>query len=198
MIPIKFGNNKLNKKVMVFNLGSALDCESAKLNLCEEIINKSRRCYAQKAEITYPAVKPYRDRQLAYWDNNTKEIISFELSEICKKKKPSFFRYNESGDFRNQNDVDKLSYIAEELKKVNVITYGYTARKDLDFSNVSFIVRGSGWISKNGQTKVIEKTEKRPEGFVVCPDNDCGNKCKLCMKESRSDSKLINIAFRKH
>ena len=102
-------------------------------------------------------------------------------------------------DFRNQNDVEKMSDLCTFLKsEFSIISYGYTARSDLQFNHVSFIIRGSGFFSKNGKTTVIPKNQKRPENFVICPDIDCGNKCKLCMREQSSNGKLINIAFVKH
>ena len=82
--------------------------------------------------------------------------------------------------------------VAKKLKKDGIVVYGYTARSDLDFSKVHFLVKGSGHgNNNNGQTVVIGKEEAPPEGFLVCT-GDCSC-CKICMSDQK-----INVAFRKH
>ena len=120
---------------------SVKNCPAKSMCLISDI------CYADKAEKRWKQVLPYRLRQEKYWnDVGVMEFINDMMNVIEKREKEpiEFFRFNECGDFRNQKDITKLSLIASHLKKKGVITYGYTARKDLDFRGVSFKVKGSG------------------------------------------------------
>jgi len=189
----KFGNHKLSDDTIVFNMCSATNCPSAKLGLCK--LDKKVRCYALKAEQTYKDVKPYRNRQEIHWKKvDSKQLVEeMKLKMKRRKKKTNYFRFNESGDFETQQDVDKLSDISKMLKDIEITTYGYTARSDLNFSNVDFIFKGSGYdiAGSTGKTIVIDKNDKVPEGFVECKTN-----CKIC-NWCKIDEQM-NIAFRKH
>lgn len=189
----KFGNHKLSNDTIVFNMCSASKCPSAKLGLCK--LKDMVRCYALKAEQTYKAVKPYRERQAKYWKEADPKKMAEEMKKIIKRRKlkTKYFRFNEAGDFRNQEDINKLSLIAESLKEEDITTYGYTARGDLDFSEAKFLIKGSGYDIKGstGKTIVIGKKDPVPEGFVECPGS-C-KKCSWCKIDEH-----MNIAFRKH
>ena len=61
---IQFGNTKLPKSTMIFNMGTAAKCPSKELGLC----SVAGCCYAGKAETQYPKHVPaYRERQATYW-----------------------------------------------------------------------------------------------------------------------------------
>lgn len=188
----KTGNTKLSKSILVFNMTSSKDCPSRKMGLCKAC----SICYARKSEMQYPNVLTFREKQNKYWNETHWFKIWKDADAIRRKTNFKFFRFNEAGDFQNQMDVWKLDILAMGWKKLGIITYGYTARSDLDFSNVSFIVRGSGWMGPNGQTNVIHKRmiqgRKQINGFKICPMKGCGTACTLCMKESG------NILFPKH
>ena len=188
---VSFGNRKLPSTTMIFNMGSATNCPSKDKGLCYVC----GICYAIKAERLYPAVYPYRQRQAKIWFTKSVEAICLELSEMIdrKRKKPTLFRFNESGDFYGQACVHKLDVIACFLKeKYGIVTYGYTARKDLDFSSVSFLVKGSdNTAGNNGQTSVITSKKELEKGWFLCPA-DC-KKCSMCSKANGK-----NIAFKKH
>jgi len=102
-----------------------------------------------------------------------------------------YFRFNESGDFFSQSCVSKLNRIADYLKSTwNIETYGYTARRDLNFSKATFKVKGSGHDNgNNGKTIVVMTDKDIPKGFVKCPGS-CGQ-CTLCQTPK-------NIAFVVH
>ena len=204
MIRLKFGNHKLGDDTAVFNMSTAKECPSKKLGLCP-LYNGTTKikykngnglmCYAEKAEQLYPTHVPaYRRAQQAYWQDTPAERILQDIAKRVESRwKPTrYFRYNESGDFHDQSDIGKLSYIAEGLGTLNITTYGYSARSDLDFSNAKFLVKGSGNTKgNNGACTVVETNERPPEGYLVCP-GDC-RKCNLC-KIDRGH----NIAFKKH
>jgi len=198
----KLGNHKLSGATLIFNMGIASGCSSRRLGLCEFIKEfGSKSCYATHAELRYPLVMKYRKRQKEYWNSHTAKQIQDEIDLIILKHKGiRYFRYNESGDFYTQSCIDKLNTIAEYLKKkYEIITYGYTARSDLNFDGVQFLVKGSSWKAKDGQTKVIREHVKsktiqlNKEKFFVCPGTSCGDACRMCM-----DTKHKNILFIKH
>lgn len=187
------GNTKLSKNTLIFNMGSAKDCPSKKLGLCKVC----KDCYARKAEVQYPQVLPFRNRQRYYWNVQGPWPMIADLSKILfrRKKTIKYFRYNEAGDFETQRDVDKLSEVAQFLFEMyGIVTYGYTARSDLDFSKVKFVVRGSGWKGPNGKTRVAKKTNlKLTKKEFLCPMKGCGDTCFLCMQKDK-----IDIVFPKH
>jgi len=171
---VSFGNPKLPKTTMIFNMGAATDCPSDALGLCEN----SKICYAKAAERQYHKTCPqYRKRQEDIWKKYSAIQLAKAFVKIIKAKRirVDAFRFNESGDFWSRGCVEKLSIIAAWLKaELNIITYGYTARKDLDFSKVCFFVLGSNFLL-DGEFRTVE----RPSGLhPVCP-GDC-TKCTLC------------------
>jgi hypothetical protein len=194
MLRLKFGNHKLGDDTAIINMGPAATCPSKVLGICD-VINKGIKCYAEKAEQQYPNTVPaYRRAQETYWRNTEAERILREIAERIqsRRKETRYLRYNESGDFHDQFDVRKLSFVAEGLGTIGIITYGYTARSDLDFSDAKFLVKGSGTFTGNtGNCQVIEKSEQPPEGYLVCPGS-C-KRCNLCKINYKH-----NIAFRRH
>lgn len=164
------GNLKLGHDTMIFNITPATYCTSRQMGLCKV----GSKCYAMKAERIYKAVLPYRLRQSAFWD--VEDVPTF-LNQFNKEKSKhiKYFRFNEAGDFRNQADVDKMSLIARALKTQGITTYGYTARTDLDFSKVEFVINGSSWMADNEFRYLPKGSAALP---VMCP-GDCRT-CTLC------------------
>lgn len=190
---IKFGNYKLPDTTGIISMGPATTCPSKKKNLCK-VTKKGIRCYALKAEQMYQHARLYREEQEKYWKKTSARDIRKAIQEKIKhRRKPTkCIRFNETGDFHTQKDVDKLSTIAKGLKEsLNIVTYGYTARSDLNFTGVNFLVKGSGFSCNNGKTIVINKNEKVPLGFFLCPAS-CKS-CDICCKNTKT-----NLAFRKH
>lgn len=191
---LKFGNHKLGDDTAIFNMGTALECPARRLGMCE-VVNAGYRCYAEKAEIQYPGTVPAaRRRQEDYWKDTTKDRILQDFAKKITRRRKStrYLRFNESGDFFSQVDIDKLSYIASGLQTLDVTTYGYTARRDLDYSRATFLVKGSGGdFGNNGRTTVIQKDGAVPEGYLVCPGS-C-KRCNIC-----KISVPHKVAFRQH
>lgn len=192
-IKIKYGNHKLGDDTAIFNMCAAEDCPSKKLGLCK-VVEKGITCYADKAERIYKHVKPYRRCQQAYWQTESATSITRDIIHKIqnRRKETRYFRFNESGDFNDQSDVTKLSEVAARLKTIGITTYGYSARSDLCYVGVEFLIKGSGFNGcPNGSTTVIEKDDAIPEGYLECPGS-C-KKCNLCKIDVPH-----NIAFRKH
>ena len=173
------GNLKIGKDTLIFNITPAKYCSSEKLGLCKH----ANICYAKKAERLYPSVLPFRIRQFLYWENCTADQFASEIIEIIKRKKTKikFLRFNESGDFRSQYDIVKLSQIADLLSDT-VKVYTYTARKDLDFTRLSdnLTINGSGFMIHNNFSITKDKS------LVNCPAN-----CRTCNKCKFSTGKVI-------
>lgn len=174
----KTGNLKIGYNTLIFNLGPAKKCISAKLGLCQ--LKNHKTCYAYRDECRYPTVLKYRNRQLKYWDKSSVHQFILDVGTIIKKSrvKIKYLRFNESGDIRHLNDLHKINFIAKWLKReYDITTYLYTARKDLinqlkQVKNV--IINGSGFMVHNNFTAVYYFTGKN-----ICPAN-CGSctKCK--------------------
>ena len=142
-----FGNKKLPRTTAIFNMTSVRDCPSLKLGMCQAIVkdklgNDKCVCYSQVAERLYKNVLPYRDRQNDFWNEclarGRESGATDFVRELIKSRKPSnikYLRFNESGDFQGQHDVYLVFMIAHKLwKHHGIVTYGYTARQDLDFT----------------------------------------------------------------
>lgn len=171
---VSYGNSKLPKSTLIFNLGSATNCPSKKLGLCKVC----KACYAMKAERQYPSVLPYRERQAELWKRTDAVDFAYSIVKINEKKRTKIkhVRFNEAGDFSSQADVDKMSAIARILKKYGIRCYVYTARKDLDFSkrNDNLIVNGSGFMVDNAFVAVKEHSDTSLKCIGDC------KKCSLC------------------
>lgn len=181
-LEVSFGNNKLDKSIVIFNMNPATTCPAEALGLCKV----ADICYAKKAERQYPAVRPYRERQEKYWDSVTADQFVIDLLElgtykVGKKKGTLKFRYlrlSESGDFKGQKDLDKAEEIARQLKLYKVKTYCYTARSDLDISKAdNLVINGSDWKAHNA-FNVVKEFTNHPK-TVQCR-GDCGT-CVFCM-----------------
>jgi len=187
---IQYGNKKLPKTTAIFNMGSAMQCPSDTLGLC----NVSAICYAKKAERMYPQVLPYRQRQRDKWLKTDSFDLVTELVEAFNKKrtKPTHLRLNEAGDFYSQACVDKAEYIAQCLKHVGVNVYIYTARKDLDFSQCKYLVINGSGFRKEGVNRSFTAVDDVTQGN----DFVCLNDCTICDKCSINDNE--NIVVGKH
>jgi hypothetical protein len=182
-------------------MGSATDCPSRELGFCKV----GGRCYALKSERLHKNCLPYRRRQHSYWIHSTANGIAADFDLLLRRIRVPirYLRFNEAGDFHSQECVQKLSILAEYLKREREITsYGYTAREDLDFEDVHFLVKGSSNDSgNNGKTIVLPKAEienhlstlsrEERKSWVVCPMS-C-KKCDVCKMETGK-----NIIFPMH
>ena len=177
------GNRKLPKSTGIFNMGSAHDCPSLKLGLCQAYTVKGKHCcYAKKAETSMrPQVEPFRNRQKKFWLSVTAEefVSQFLIINALKEKPFEALRINESGDFWSQKCVDKIEKIATILKPYGVKVYGYTSRSDLDYSKVrNFILSGTNFQTKgvSNTFRMVEDVKRdKPKGWGVCKGD-----CKIC------------------
>lgn len=197
-MPLSLGNMKLGEDTLIINMGAGLDCPSRFSGQCQVIrrFDSPHACYAIKAEKIYKGALPRRRRQQDVWQSADPSAIAEDAGLIVERYhelgvKIRYLRYSEAGDFRGQRDVDAMETLADFLGKRGIVVYGYTANRRLDFSGVSFVVRGSGWNGPAGRCDVFTKDEDIPAGYFLCPGN-C-RKCSAC-----KTAKHRNIAFRYH
>tara|TARA_R110002049_G_scaffold154628_3_gene319255 strand:+ start:1609 stop:2196 length:588 start_codon:yes stop_codon:yes gene_type:complete len=186
----KFGSDKTGDDTLLLNMGSAVRCPSRAR--CRVLL-AGQKCYPDQVERLHPVVKSFRDLQEAYWrDSTAEQIVSDILEKIDGREPPTrYLRFNESGDFWSQACVDKLSQVAEALRvRAGIVTYGFTARDDLDFSQARFLVKGSGHdCGNNGRSIVVGSAAEVPQAFVLCPE-DCRT-CNICMSDTQVDIAFI-------
>ena len=183
-----YGNSKLPKNTLIVNLSSAQNCPSTALGICKV----ADVCYALKAERIY---SNYKNKNLTVepWIQSapTADIKQMMTAYIDNaSEKIEYIRLNEAGDFKDQEQVQQWSEIAEYYEQNNGIhTYTYTARADLDFSEATFTVNGSLPNIKGAarEYRCIPQQDfdalptKLPQGEYKCP-GDC-KKCHVCFND---------------
>ena len=180
---IQAGNLKIPKTTAIFNMSSATDCPSLKLDICKACVGEKNHCYALKSERDYrPNVLPYRRRQQEYWLTTKAEEFVYEFMMVNSLKPKPFtkVRLNEAGDFHGQACIAKAERIAKILHQYGVRVYCYTSRSDLDFSNTKYLVVNGSGFKKAGisnefamVSKEVGKDPKQwPKGYAKCP-MDC-------------------------
>lgn len=180
----KYKHSKTQKlRTMIVNMGSAHNCPSAKLGLCQ--LANTSKCYAFRDERMYKQCLPYRERQGAQWHANTgSDIAESLLAQNARlRKKVTHLRLNESGDFADIEDFQKACEVAEKLHKMaGIETFVYTARRDLvtpelleTAKKCHLTVNGSGFMAHNNYRVVPKgyKPAKKTEFF-------CNSNCHVC------------------
>jgi len=179
------GNIKIPATTAIFNMSSAKNCPSKRLGLCKAK-KQGAKCYAEKAEILYPLVLPYREKQAKLWEKISAEEFAFQflMANSFKLHPFNLLRFNESGDFHSQECVGKAEKVARILKPYGIRCYCYTSRDDLDYHRVEALkVSGSGF-KKPGIVnvfKIINSKKDRPKGYTMCKMS-----CKVCDRCSRA------------
>jgi len=176
---------KNRQRVMIVNQGSAIDCPSRKLGLCQ--LPNPKLCYAYEAEIRYPASRKFKKNQGKQWDRLSSCDFMSIIGKIQNRKTKKFthLRFAEASDFRGAWDVVKLYHIAEGVKvHSNMNTFVYTAREDI-FSSVlvkalsakfpSLVVNGSGFMVHNEYRVVPADYKPKHKKEIWCRDN-----CHIC------------------
>ena len=158
IMPFAQGNHKLPKTTWIINLGTSGLCPGRALGTC----GCCNVCYAHKAETQYKeSTIAYRLLQTIRWRRLTAEQIAEQLLKKHKRAreyKMKALRFNESGDVFDEQDIDKMSKIADILSQEGIAVYTYSSRKDLDWSRKSknLIVNGSGWMCDN-QFQIVKR-----------------------------------------
>ena len=204
----QIGNAKLGTDTAYINLGPSSLCPSRALGRCQ-LRDPDKECYSLKAERTYgrPVCTSARLAAAEYWASNSAWQLAEDLVALnsAKRKKITKLRISESCDFRVQSDVEKAEMLARHLAPHGILTYCYTARRDLDFSDCEhLVVNGSGWMAHNrfqvaysltspekGKWLAEDKDGNKVECQYVCP-GDC-RKCSVCLfRRGRTTAVLLH------
>ena len=184
LLKYSIGNKKIGIDTLILNLRAECSRESRKF--CQ--LPSIDYCYDRGVQRFRLSCKRYRQLQEMIWQILTASEIIDEI-RIIKKRRGDVLRYvrfQEGGDFKHQEDVDKTIEIAEGLKSAGLVCYTYTSRRDLDYSQRgALIVNGSGWIVDNNY-KIVSEFSSRG---IKCKGN-CKT-CKLCKKRGRKEIETI-------
>ena len=133
MIYVSQGNLRMD--FPTFSLPSHITCPKSTPD-CRKF------CYAAKAERMYANVRESRKNNL---EETMKDTFEKDMIELILDSKAEFFRIHESGEFYNQNYLDKWLRICSFLEGTTFLVY--TTRWDLDWSKRpdNLIVYWSVW-----------------------------------------------------
>lgn len=189
---VQKGNKKIPSSTAIFNMGSATHCPSLNKGLCY-VASIGVKCYAMKAERLYPRALPFRLRQAKFWKKISAKEFVRQFLEIQKSKRKPFtaLRFNEAGDFTNQDCVNKAEEIAFWLHHEGITCYCYTSRSDLDYSKIRHLVISGSGFTKPGISNLfstLHSLDELKDGVFLCPQ-DC-NICSRCQDRGQTISVL--------
>ena len=98
-----------------------------------------------------------------------------------KEDKINLLRFNEVGEFENQEDLEKMVEISNIVyNKTNVNSYTYTHNRELDFNidRPHLTINGSGFMIDNRFTVVPPSEYKQYVESHNC--FKCPQKCEMC------------------
>ena len=170
------------------------------IKTCTNCSTCASSCYAN-FRYQYPSVKKR-------WDNNlieTKKSSFVEKATIeLKYLGSNIVRYHESGDFYNDNYINKCYKLAKACP--SVMFFGYTKNKNAlklnKLSNVnviySFIDSEIGLIRNYGNKDYCNYLHEHYNTFI-CPHDDSWKKQgKKCMVDCKESLTCNNVAFVQH
>lgn len=133
-----YGNKKLPRNTMIFNLTTAMNCPS---KLCKFFDT----CYAKAGDNKNinPALSGLRNQFMLKYITIKELLKLIEMYIEYAPMRIKRIRVSESGDFSTQQQVDVAKKLAAHLKKkYNIDTVVYTAQP-FDFSGNELIVNAS-------------------------------------------------------
>lgn len=133
-----YGNKKLPRNTMIFNLTTAMNCPS---KLCKFF----DKCYAKAGDNKNinPALSGLRNQFMLKYITIKELLKLIEMYIEYAPMRIKRIRLSESGDFSTQQQVDVAKKLAAHLKKkYNIDTVVYTAQP-FDFSGNELIVNAS-------------------------------------------------------
>ena len=192
-------NRKLGRKIGVFNLPQGVTCPW-KTALCGRI------CYAGKAERCYPSARGKRQEN---FDRAKKDDFAAEMKKEIQDRKLTMVRIHESGDFFNQEYLDKWVEIIAACPETLFLCYTKSFPLDwtvaLELPNFSILwsvdkTTTAAVPAKEGRYAVlVPRDDFPPENAETCytgklKANYCGTTCIKCwIKTNRT-----NIYFDQH
>lgn len=201
-------NSKLSESCIISNAGESLDCPSFNLGLCQA----GEACYMRKIEKLRPNNRIKHARQSETYKVFTPNAFVDSIMAMVERSRVKTFnefRYGESGDFYNQAQVDWYATVSAILRDSGIVVYGYTARTDLNLTqlvlnsqvNLSNDRYGASLYRELGANrfKAVLKYSGNADAICPCPalkkqgiKRQCAH-CNLC----KTQSGLIEEKLRK-
>lgn len=181
---IAFGNKKVPKTTSISNTTSWFLCPGRLLGFCE----LHEDCYDKCREVMGSVCQSRLNHDLWWRTNDAKTIAQFHIYAIhaenmkrSKDEQINLHRFQEVGDFRNQDDLIKMrdvsNFIYDELG-INSYTYSHNRDLDYDINRPHLTINGSGFMIDNQFTVVEPSDFKRyVESHNCFP---CPQKCEMC------------------
>lgn len=188
-----FGNRKV--EAIIFNLPAAKACPRA-TSLCK------MACYAKQAETLYPTCLPCRERnfQESLKDSFTDDMVKHLSQKVKSKHFSGKGRIHESGDFYNQEYLDKWKIICRESPKVKFLAFTKSIHLDfvkkpknlkLVFSIMSDTDPADIELAKEKGFNLAFADWENPGATFTCPGN-C-RKCGKCWKLRKGESVFFHF-----
>lgn len=200
---VKFGNKKLPDTSAIMSIGSASDCPNLLTGRCQA----GSECYALKTENRYVSESAKgTDRQAQAVDARRRSEILFRcvsavdiahaIGKAAKRRRTDtrLIRFNEAGDVRSSNDVEKLDRIAGILsEEYDIEAYIYTASSHIDWPTVdNMIVNASNdQVPERVTDNRFKVVQNAPEDGFTCK-YDC-TKCVACGAEGGDDTIFVEM-----
>jgi len=173
-----------NRKVphWCLSITSATDCPSRGTDLCQA----GESCYALRTEKRRPNVLAARRDRERFWDAHgaaaiAEAIMSQQAKARSPERKRRILRFNVSGDFRDQADVDKMATIAHTLTRNRWLVYGYTSRTNLDLRGLVNVATVNVSNDKHDPPPQVNRFRmvRKATSELVCNGN-CRH-CSMCL-----------------
>ena len=180
---IVFGNKKVPKTTAIANTTSWFLCPGRLRGFCE----LSEVCYDKCREVMGNACKSRLNHDLWWRQNDAHTIAQFYIYSIKAEslKHPeqaiNLMRFQEVGDFRGQDDLDKMIEVSNLLyQALGIQSYTYTHNRNLDFDKPRphLCICGSGFMVDNKFTVVPPADYERYVESHNC--FKCPQKCEMC------------------
>lgn len=207
-----YGNKKLPRNTMIFNLTTAMNCPS---KLCKFFDT----CYAKAGDNKNinPALSGLRNQFMLKYITIKEFLKLIEMYIEYAPMRIKRIRLSESGDFSTQQQVDVAKKLAAHLKKkYNIDTVVYTAQP-FDFSGNELIVNASNekvigadryfyardlktfnemGIDMTEDLKIKYMEDGQPYYMCPCECRKC-NFCYRTRKENGENSEKLTIVWEK-
>lgn len=179
---IVFGNKKVPKTTAIVNTTSWFLCPGRLQGFCE----LHEVCYDKCREVMGSVNRSRLNHDL-WWRSNDARTIAMFISYSIKAQsmrgdeKVNLLRFQEVGDFRNQDDLEKMRDVSDIVyEQTGIKSYTYTHNRSLDFDidRKYLTICGSGFMVDNQFTVVKPDNYKRYVEEHDCIE--CPQKCKMC------------------
>ena len=180
---IVFGNKKVPKTTAIANTTSWFLCPGRLRGFCE----LHEVCYDKCREVMGNACQSRLNHDLWWRSNDARMIAMFYVYSIQAENlkhpesKITLMRFQEVGDFRNQDDLNKMIEVSNILyKELGIESYTYTHNRELDFDvpRPHLCMCGSGFMIDNQFTVVPPNEYEEYTANHKC--FKCPQKCEMC------------------